>query len=232
MPLEHIPAAHHLFAQIVFEVIKDILSIPLLPNRLPITSLPDLAKNLPLIHLYLVQDMQYDANDAIHILANLMMFAPPRYPSLKSSRSQTGILLLYSNLIQHVPQGVLSPVSDHRLHHTAVTAGDPDSDSDSDSEDIAKASAGLWTPMVDPKTYKRVETIHSSAHLSSISSFHRPALISLVLSLSSKFSLRKSQIYWALLNGKRGSGFIREIWRESIRSFSFGQDLNTTELTG
>ncbi|KAF8335205.1 hypothetical protein F5887DRAFT_1138928 [Amanita rubescens] len=80
------PQTYH--PQTVCQVVANLLTIPLLPYRLPLKSLGSFSASMPFSDLNVVSPNltpiveSLDESSRIHLLSNLVSFVPPRYPSL------------------------------------------------------------------------------------------------------------------------------------------------------
>lgn len=125
-------ASSLLYTRCVYEIIRHILTIPLLPNRLPLQSLSTLSANLPLSAIHLLSNSpsmlpsitstsspsqwlsphsisslisETSLLEKLHLLANLLAFTPPRYTSLSSHDPKpfSGYLDLLGELLGSLP---------------------------------------------------------------------------------------------------------------------------------
>ncbi|KAI0295669.1 hypothetical protein B0F90DRAFT_1811438 [Multifurca ochricompacta] len=141
---DHLPtfgSSHQdLFIDAYTLFIQHVLTLPLLPNRLPLTSLAQLSANLPSPLLLFLSVL--GAEEKLHLLANLAAFVPPGYPTLPSASLMT-LLRLMAGVMSTLPVGALEPKSSVSTGKQAAV-----SESDSDSEDsIQISSASYATPV-------------------------------------------------------------------------------------
>ncbi|KAH8980602.1 HECT-domain-containing protein [Lactarius hatsudake] len=156
----------------------------------------------------------------VHIIANLAAFVPPRYPSLPPA-SLTALLHLMASIMGTLPTGALEPPSStSNGKHVAIT----ESDSDSDSEELTRASVSVSTrvptPRLDERTLKRLQTLPTTAHISS-----------LIRATQSHTSTRVAlcDFFFALCTlstvvVSTGGGLVRELYRGYVRSSPLGGD--------
>src|SRR6267142_2109788 len=156
-PLRTFGMSHpDLFLEAYTSLIQHILTLPLLPNRLPLPSLTQFSANLPLHAAsvlspsipQLLSALGVEAK--VHLLANVATFVPPRYTTLPPAPLAT-LLHLSAAVMSTLPPGALEPNSP-----AAVGKQVADSESDSDSEDLTHLSALPSTlapfPRLDERT--------------------------------------------------------------------------------
>ncbi|KAG6849462.1 hypothetical protein H0H93_008249 [Arthromyces matolae] len=186
---------------------RSILSIPLLPNRIPPAALVDFSANIPFSQLgSLDVNFSFETtkpDDKINLLANLQVFVPPRYKTL-DGESRRSYFTLVSGLLNASPTKILNPVppkpkSTTTTATTAPSALASDSEDDEDDEEHRTKVTVVTTfapsqtrrqPLTPPdsRTLKRLSTLPSTAHLTSLlslpsSPLTRPALITLLFAL-------------------------------------------------
>jgi len=219
-------------------LIQHILTLPLLPNRLPLTSLTQFSANLPLAdasvlspsvpHLVSVLTVE----EKVHLLANLAAFVPSRYNTLPSA-SLTTILHLSAAVMGTLPSGSLEPKSSAVMGKQVA-----ETDSDSDSDDNPTFSAGrVPFPRLDERTIKRLRTLPAPTHISSLvratqhHAVERLALCDFLFALCSAWPLRVDSILSTVVVST-GGGFVRELYRGYVRSSPIGNEVSLTTLLG
>jgi ubiquitin-protein ligase E3 C len=101
------PQTYH--PQTVCQVVANLLTIPLLPYRLPLKSLGSFSASMPFSDLNVISPHlvtpiveSLDESSRIHLLSNLVSFVPPRYPSL-SKEAVSAYLQLLTALLNSLP---------------------------------------------------------------------------------------------------------------------------------
>jgi hypothetical protein len=175
----------------------------------------------------------------VHLLANLAAFVPPRYHSLPAA-SLTALLHLMARIMSTLPAMALEPPS-----LTSVSNGKQvaiaDSDSDSDSEDMTHGSASVSNPVplprLDERTLKRLQTLPSANHISSViraTQSHAPARIALCdffFALCTVWPSRADPVLSTVVVSTSG-GLVRELYRGYVRGSPLGGDDSLATLLG
>ncbi len=237
------PSHPELFLDAYTLLIHHVLSLPLLPNRLPLASLTHLSANLPLAAASVLSPSIPQMATAlgveakVHLLANLAAFVPPRYPSLPAA-SLTTLLHLMAKVMSTLPIGALEPTSSVSNGKQAAIS---ESDSDSDSEDLTRASASASTPVplprLDERTLKRLQTLPATTHISSLiraTQSHTSARIALCdffFALCTVWPSRADPVLSTVVVST-GGGLVRELYRGYVRSSPVGGDDNLITLLG
>ncbi|KAH9054061.1 HECT-domain-containing protein [Lactarius deliciosus] len=186
-------------------LIQHVLSLPLLPNRLPLASLTHLSANLPLAAASVLSPSIPQLATAlgveakVHIIANLAAFVPPRYPSLPPA-SLTALLHLMANIMGTLPIGALEPPSStSNGKHVAIT----ESDSDSDSEELTRAPISASTRVPIPRLDE--------------------PLCDFFFALCTVWPSRADTVLSTVVVST-GGGLVRELYRGYVRSSPLGGD--------
>ncbi|KAG6914062.1 hypothetical protein DXG01_002698 [Tephrocybe rancida] len=201
------------------------LALALLPNRLPTPSLVSLSSQIPFSALPVldVQRLLQDTNQEAkrNLLANLQVLVPPRYKRL-SPHALSVYLGLISSLVDALPPGSLTPTKNTK----SLGAHDPSSSDDEGQTTVTAVSSFTAPPSPalpppDARTLKRLLTLPSPAHLSSLLSLPaspstRPALFALLLSLSFVWP---AEVPPSVLAG--APGMVRELYRGYVRGRGF-----------
>lgn len=239
LPLTNLSSSSELFARSFWGLVSHIFALPLLPYRIPLTSLSELSGQLPLAHLHVLLSCIPDiisvtsTSSQINIVANLLAFTPPRYTTLPVS-SLKAYLQLLSTLLNVLPPHALEPPLPQDSQTPTSWADDSDSDSEHTAKIIASRSA---LPLLDSRTRKRLQILPSQTHLNSLL---KPAqqhpellsdLVSMFLSLNLVWPSRKEKVLTILLS-YGGGGLVREIYREYVRATPLGRDENLSSLMG
>ena len=217
------------------------LSLPLLPNRLPLASLTHLSANLPLASASVLSPTianELGVEAKVHLLANLAAFVPPRYPSLPAA-SLTALLHLMARIMSTLPLMALEPPSSSVSNGKQIAIAE--SDSDSDSEDLTHGSTSVSNavplPQLDERTLKRLQTLPSTTHISSViraTQSHTTARIALCdffFALCTVWPSRADPVLSTVVVSTSG-GLVRELYRSYVRSSSLGGDDSLATLLG
>ena len=239
LPLTNLSLSSELFASSFRDLVSHIFSLPLLPYRIPLTSLSELSGKLPLAHLHVLSSSISDivsvttASAQINIVANLLAFTPPRYTILPAS-SLKAYLRLLSALMNVLPPHAFEPPLSQNSQTPKSWADDSDSDSERHANTIAPRPA---LRLLDSRTRKRLQILPSPSHLNSLLKIAQqypellPTLVSFLLSLNLVWPSRKDKVLsTVLLYG--GGGLVREIYREYVRTTPLGRDENLSSLMG
>ncbi|KAJ6545022.1 HECT-domain-containing protein [Mycena vulgaris] len=227
------PPATAAYSESLTALTSSILTIPLLPNRLPLPSLTQLSSHLPLTSFAKLAPSADSPtiSDTIHLVANLMAFTPPRYAALPAA-ALTVYLKLLTNLFDSLPANAFDETQ--RSSTAAVTpSANLDSDSDEESRPVVSVVSSFTTPLppplppIDARTLKRLVTLVTPAHLTTlltVTQKHpettRSALFSMLLALEGVWPAKKSMILSAIVVGGGGTSVIKELWRGSVRRAS------------
>ncbi|KAG8214281.1 HECT-domain-containing protein [Butyriboletus roseoflavus] len=236
LPLTNLSSSSESFARSFRGLVSHIFALPLLPYRIPLTSLSELSGQLPLTNLHVLSSCIPDiisvtsTPSQINIIANLLAFTPPRYTTLPVSSLQAYLQLLSVVLNVLPPHALEPPLPQDSLPKS--WADDSDSDSERPVNIIASRSA---LPTLDSRTRKRLQILPSQDHLNS---FLRAAqqhpellsdLVSMLFSLNLVWPSRKDKVLTTLLL-YGGGGLVREIYREYVRATPLGRDENLSSL--
>lgn len=239
LPLANFLPSSELFARSYSGLVSHIFAVPLLPYRIPLTSLSELSGQIPLAHLHVLSYCVPDiisvtsTSSQINIVANLLAFTPPRYTTLPVS-SLKAYLQLLSALLNVLPPHALEPPlpQDYRSV-PAPWADDSDSDSDRPANIITRSAL----PPLDSRTQKRLQILPSPTHINSLL---KPAqqhpellsdLVSMLLCLNLVWPSRQDKVLTTLLL-YGGGGLVREIYREYVRTTALGRDESLSSLMG
>lgn len=222
------------------DLLSFILTIPLLPNRLPITSITFLAPRIPLTSLHLIDASRVITNatsleDRIHLIANLCAFAPPRYSSL-SADALKAYLRLTLSLMSSLPVHALEPPQrGAQTPAPNVWTDDSDSDQETQVTIVDKFTPKIRLPDLDTKTRSRLQTLPAPTHINSLLEAvhrHRAAqsdLFAWCVALGNVWPKRRDKIFGAMtMYG--GGGLVRELYRGHVRPSPLGQDTDAISL--
>ncbi|KAG2070327.1 HECT-domain-containing protein [Suillus decipiens] len=236
-PLNTLERSSEAFLQCFQSLVIHILTIPLLPNRIPISSLTALSAKLPLSSFSVLLTSIADLVSAIplqshvHLIANL-------YAILPLSSLRTYLQLMTASL-SILPAHALDPPSASGARAPAMSWADDDNDdSESEQAQVAVVTSFVPTPRLPPldaRTQKRLQTLPSPSHLNALLKAAQhdrgalPDLVSLLVNLCTVWSTRKDKILSTLLL-YGGGGLVREIYREYVRNSPLGKDENMSSL--
>ncbi|KZV60925.1 HECT-domain-containing protein [Peniophora sp. CONT] len=223
---------------------QHILPIPLLPNRVPLASLTHLSSSLPLSNMNVLSPSiaplvsLLSLESRIHLLSNLLAFAPPRYAKLPGPALAT-LLRLYATLMHALPPRALDP-PEMRAFGTSgpsssvwTTYDTDDSDDDSPITVTVVASTTapaptLRLPTLESRTRRRLQTVAADSHIKTLlaASGHfaaaRPAFFDYLLALCTVWPARASGVLTGVMIA--GGGVFRELYRGYVRSSPLGRD--------
>lgn len=221
--------------QTIESLFTHILTIPLLPSRLPLAPLKEFSSHLPLSSTHLLSPYTFVGslpNEAkAHLIANLTMFTPPRYPNFEPNQLDMYLLLLTS-VLQSLPPNALEPPSTSK-DKSWVEEGD--SEGGEIHVEIVSAFGVPSMPKLDAKTLKRLEGLPSPAHISTLLGMYfsreKVALFTFCSSICQAWPARQDKLLATVL-GYTGGGFVRELYRENIRSSPLGAEVDASPLAG
>ncbi|KAJ7455748.1 HECT-domain-containing protein [Mycena latifolia] len=197
------------YAEAFAALLVHILTLPLLPNRLPLPALTALSAKLPLATVQTEPVVaSLGAEDALHLLANLMAFAPARYARLPRSALDAYLRLL-SALLLLLPPTALA----------AAAPRPPPADSDSDDSDAEPAGENAPPIALDARTLKRLGTLPAAAHLAPLLrlAWGTPALLGFVGALAAAWPARRPDVMCALLAAPgAGAAYIAQLYHDHV----------------
>jgi ubiquitin-protein ligase E3 C len=201
-----------------------------LSANLPLAAASVLSPSIPQI----AAELGVEAK--VHLLANLAAFVPPKYPSLPAA-SLTTLLHLMARIMTTLPTGALEPpLSVSNGKQVKIS----ESDSDSDQDDLTHVSASVNRvplPQLDERTLKRLQTLPSTTHISSLiratqsHSSSRIALCDFFFSLCTVWPSRADSVLSTVVVSTNG-GLVRELYRGYVRSSPLGGDDSVATLLG
>ncbi|KAG8928555.1 hypothetical protein FRC02_006739 [Tulasnella sp. 418] len=235
-PFEIIAPTSLSFSNLIHDFCSQIMSIPILPNRLPLDVLRAFSSQVPIAHLdkLRIQELTDSLTDdsKLHLMANLLVFVPPRLPKL--GNAVVGAYLeLMTYLINSLPAGTFDPA--HKANMSARSGGNIGPD-DSDGEETpftTSTEATRWPddPMSawDSRTRNRLQIIPSPSHigilveLTSKDGRSRQKLFPFLLTTFMAWPSKKDTIAHCARSAKGGSSIIKEVWRNWVRSSKLGR---------
>ncbi|KAL4073187.1 hypothetical protein V8B97DRAFT_2022994 [Scleroderma yunnanense] len=237
-PFASVSPLPELLTQYLQALVIHIMTIPLLPNRIHLTSLSELSAQFPLVYLEALSPCitniveQTSALAQVNILANFLTFIPAtRYATLLPS-SLAGYIQLLIALLSALPIHALDPPRPDSKAES--TAWDEDDDGDEDHPTGIEKSQAI-SLVLDEKTRKKLLALPSPPHLNcllKLTQLHPsllPDVVVLLLSLNTAWSTTKDKVLGTLLL-YGGGGLVREIFRHQVRATPLGREENLTSL--
>ncbi|KAF7782877.1 hypothetical protein Agabi119p4_2253 [Agaricus bisporus var. burnettii] len=226
---------------ILSSLLQHILSIHLLPNRLPLPSISFLASRLPWDQLPSLRShfgtvaQSLDTESRIHLLTNVYTFVSPQIPRL-SSRVVGVYLALLATIMNNLPVNSLDPeaaskkprLQSHALH------GDTDSDSDDGTKITVTAVSSFNEPplpKIDSRTVKRLALVPAAGHITALFNVAKQndtVLVGYTVFLVSLTTIWPSQkdIVLNTVASLGSGGLIRMLYRQYVLRSQLGQQSN------
>lgn len=163
-----------------------------------------------------------------HVIANLVVFMPPRYTKL-SARSLGVYLELLCALLDSIPLDAFEPLSSDNSSWTL--------DGDEDEATPLSNARSAVALKIDNKTRARLHTLPSRNHLLSLvtaSASHTSARLTLykfLLSLYTAWPAHKNSISNVMITFS-GGGMIRELYKGHVRTSPLGRTDEPKVLIG
>jgi ubiquitin-protein ligase E3 C len=247
---------------VVVEFTKSVLTIPLLPNRLPLKSLTQLSSAVPYTSLPLLLPVlpdlvaTLDAEGTTHLIANLTAFVPPRYAKLPAPALEAYLRLLIA-LMSILPPGSFEApemeTGTAALSAAAAAWAADDEDSDyedgghvttvrvvssfTDSNSFPASRSPIARPKLDTKTRGRLQTLAEPKHLGALLSAVQHA----VAAKPGVFAFLLALVAaWPMRREKilgavlahSGGAIVREIYRGAVRGSGLGNQANSSLIFG
>jgi ubiquitin-protein ligase E3 C len=228
------------YLQAFLDLITFVLTIPLLPNRIPLRSLTALSSGLPIASFSvvaekiptLVDDLSMEAS--IHLVANLLVFVPPRYTKL-SEASMDAYLLLMVHLLNKLPANILSDRHADKSKMTRWSTQDSDSEDEPEVTLVNNFTPSLpqvAIPELDQRTVKRLSVLPTPTHLLSILPHrNRMRLAELLFALTTSWPAEK-ELVLGTFAVYGGGELVSEIYRDIVRGSYIGKDLVPGQFLG
>ncbi|KZV93827.1 HECT-domain-containing protein [Exidia glandulosa HHB12029] len=218
------------YATLQSQYLQNVMTLPLLPNRIPIASLGTFSASLPLTSLESVDAValvnSLEPLARVHLLANLATFVPAStYPS-RSPATLAAYLSLLNLLVASLPAASLEP----------PTASKPTSSGDVDSDDEYTAPAevgGTLLRLLDNKTSARVNGLVGPAHLSALlklASNGVSVVHGLLANACALWPASRSRILGAAV-AQGGAPLVKGLWRDWVRGSPIGLEPDPRLLT-
>jgi ubiquitin-protein ligase E3 C len=240
-PLSLVPPNNPQFTSVLTSLIQHILSIHLLPNRLPIPSISFLASHLQWDQLpplrphfgSLVQSLTTDSR--IHLLANIYMFVSPQISRLPS-RVVGAYLALLATIMINLPINSLDPdAASRRMKlRSQVLADDTDYDSDNATRTTVISVSSFNEPplpIIDPRSAKRLASVPTAGHITSLFNVAKQSDTALfeytvfLVSLTITWPSQRDSVLNTVASLGSG-GLIRLLYRQYVLRSQLGQQSN------
>ena len=244
IPLSTVPSDSPQFSRYLATIFSEILTIPLLLNRLPLDHLPKFISQLSLSSLNVLDPHinsiieSSNLESRIHLASTIFLFLSPQYKALPPPALSTYLRLSIS-LFNEFPTDFVSASS--RAAKKTKRVDNYQSDSDDVSSTRVKVVANFSTPppvpQVDDKTVKRFQNVIAAPHLTSIISATRskpslfPHLVHYLFTLMTTWPSSREQILNIVL-ATTGGGLVREVYRELVRQSPLGKEEKSERLLG
>ena len=244
IPLSTVLSDSPQYALYLATIFSEILTIPLLLNRLPLDHLPKFISRLSLSSLNVLDPhitsivQSSNLESRIHLASTIFLFLSPQYKALPPPALST-YLRLSIFLFNEFPTNFVSRLSKSQ----GATKRRDSYQSDSDDmpstrvKVVAKFSTALPLPQIDDKTIKRFQNVIAAPHLASIISATRsnptlfPHLLHYLFTLMMTWPSSREQILNIVL-ATTGGGLVREVYRELVRKSPLGKEENSERLLG
>ncbi|TFY75116.1 hypothetical protein EWM64_g8895 [Hericium alpestre] len=231
-----------MYAQAFLALFQHIFPLPLLPNRLPLSSLSELSARLPLSSVSVIAPFIPDlvsilpVESKVHVISNLLAFTPPRYPKLPPAAIETYLQLIVA-LMNSLPPHALEPPTPGASIQAVKRPDDSDSEVEAPSDlfTISSSAPLPSLPALDSRTLKRLQTMVSPSHITALSAVtqhpatNRPLFYNFLFSVCTVWPTRADSV---LSNSvlSTGGGLIRELYRGYVRSSPLGRDDSAAAL--
>lgn len=248
-PLSIYPPQTPEFGRSLSLLLTHIFTIPQLPNRIPLETLPSFVSRIPISRLQAAAPYvdnivsQTSVEAKVHLVANTYMFFTPHY-SRFPPESMIFYLRLMASVFAALPPSIFDPSShkpakakaqqpkvDEAQDHAAWKKGE-----DSDEEDIKVVEVVDFNipqrpplPKIDNKTLTRLQKIPSQGHIESLVAATKnrqnvqDAFLAYVLALNGVWPERREHVLSILLALTEGN-LIRSLYRFEVRTSPLGRN--------
>jgi ubiquitin-protein ligase E3 C len=243
IPLSGVPSHSPQYAQYLATIFSEILTIPLLLNRLPLDHLPKFISRLSLSSLNVLDShinsivQESNLESRIHLASTIFLFLSPQYKALPPPALSTYLRLSIS-LFNEFPTNFASASSKAKMRkRTDSYQSDSDEGPSTRVKVVSKFSTAAPPPQIDDKTMKRFQNVIAAPHLTSIISATRsnaalfPHLIQYLFTLMTTWPSSREQMLNIVL-ATTGGGLVREVYRELVRKSPLGKEENSERLLG
>jgi ubiquitin-protein ligase E3 C len=184
-----LPTSSPAYTTALSQLFTHILSIHLLPNRLPVDALPLFLSRIPLSSISTLSSLRagtgggdpilqnLKTDDKVNLLANCTMFFTPHYSKF-GNESLAWYLHWTSTIFNSLPSGSFDPPSKSQsttpAGRTPAKSNANDSDDDTIKVNIVDSFAVVEPkPRIDGKTFTRLSKLSALAHLDSLLGYAR-----------------------------------------------------------
>lgn len=256
LPFSTFPLSSPQYPQYLATVFLEILTIPLLPNRLPLYDvLPRFISQLPLANLHVLKPhiasilANTTLESKVHLAANVYMFLSPHYKLLSPTSFETYLELsigLFNALpppLFEVKEGGKKGGKASKQHPTTSAWNRDGYNSDGSDGPSTRVSVVATfdvvpppsIPKIDNKTLARLFNVISAQHLGILISTTQskpslfPHLINYLFALVTAWASSSGQILNIVL-ASTGGALVREIYRNLVRRSPLGQEENSGSI--
>ncbi|KAF6750084.1 ubiquitin protein ligase [Ephemerocybe angulata] len=255
VPLSLYPPTSSTFVSSLSKFLVHIFTIPHLPNRIPLSTLPSFVSSIPISHLHLLSPhtsqitsfLAHQPNSVearVHLVANCSMFFSPHYAKF-GNQGVVWYLRFLAEVFGGLPVGVFdsvaqpkSKVKDKGKGKEAAMVVDADPAVPWVlPEDEARHSQPNDLLILDTKTHSRISTLQSQTHIDSLlllarrSQAVQEAFVIFVLALGRVWPTKREGVLSTILasggSGGSGGGLVRGLWRD-VRGNSVGKDVGVS----
>lgn len=195
-------------------LLDEVLTLPLLPNRLPLPALALFSKSIPWASILAtspsVWKMPRKREATVNLISNLAAFGSARVAGWKSFQKDKWSSLL-SVLLNSLDTPLQLPPSTSSPSNAALR----DESGEEDDRRTLKPPAAI-----SPKTLAHLGLLMAPAHLSALLSSPSIDVYSFLLALMEAWPSRAREILGEV---SKGRGVIRELWRGFVRSSAVGR---------
>ena len=140
-------------------------------------------------------------------------------------------LLLLASVLKGLPPNALEPPSTSKDKSWV----EGDSDDGEIHVEVVSAFVVPSMPKLDAKTLRRLETLPSPMHISTLLGLYfsrdKVALFTFCSSICQAWPARQDKLLATIL-GHTGGGFVRELYRKHVRSSPLGAGVDASSLAG
>lgn len=235
-PFRLFSTSHPYYRQSFVGIIINILTIPLLPNRITVPALLTLSSNTPFASFDLVSSsplFQQIPSDVrrLHLLANLLVFVAPRYASSPASLNNTSLesyLRLLNTILSELPVNALDQWKPKKQQVELAAGEDSDDSTKQFKSQVVESRPSISVP--DAKTASRLANLVSQEHITSLLALSEKSIaiwhqiIHLLVNILSKWPGRRDGLLTTIATGPRGPIVFKKLWRDSVRGSHLGKD--------
>ncbi|KAF8339579.1 uncharacterized protein EI90DRAFT_2966715 [Cantharellus anzutake] len=237
-PFSVFPPATPEYKECLHAFTIDILTLPILPNRLPLPVVSQLAARLPFVSLaqlsipHIISRLSGSSESRVHLMANLLTFGSQRV-SKASSPTLNMYLSFLVALMDSLKPGCMDPPRNSISKRRQSGAATPWLSDSSDTEDEHHAGgAESFSLRLDSKTLFRLQTLYSRSDLEALvhaTQRHpdvRQKIFDYFTALWLVWPSKKDKVMTVLNSGSSSIGFglTKDVWRGWVRSSAIGKE--------